>query len=195
MTANRKIVQLTLIFIGLFLILVTYFLYPKINKNKHLQEETFKNSITETKDDEKNLFENVEYRGLYRINKPFTIQSEKAYILTENPEIIYMTNMLVTLYMNNGRIIIVTSDKGRYNKETYDCFFEDNVKATDEKTIILAKNLDLLASEDSAVIYNNVVLTSDKGSLRADKIDYDLETKHYKISMFNDKKVKIKLIK
>ena len=195
MTANRKIVQLTLIFIGLFLILITYFLYPKINKNKYLQEETFKNSTTETKDDGKNIFENVEYRGIYGINKPFTIQSEKAYILTEDPEIVYMTNMHVTLYMNDGRIIIVTSDKGRYNKETYDCFFEDNVKATDEKTIILAKNLDLLASEDSAVIYNNVVLTSDKGSLRADKIDYDFETKYYQISMFSDKKVKIKLIK
>ena len=193
MTANRKIVQLTLIFIGLFLILVTYFLYPKINEKKRLQVETFKNGIAETKDDGKNIFENVEYKGIYHINKPFTIQSEKAYILSEDPKIVYMTNMHVTLYMNNGRIIKVTSDKGRYNKETYDCFFEDNVKATDEKTIILAKNMDLLASEDSAVIYNNVVLTNDKGSLRADKVDYDFETKYYHVYMFDNKKVKIKV--
>ena len=41
----------------------------------------------------------------------------------------------------------------------------------------------------------NVFLTNDKGSLRADKVHYDFETKYYQISMFSDKKVKIKLIK
>ena len=44
-------------------------------------------------------------------------------------------------------------------------------------------------------VYNNVFLTNDDGSLRADKVYYDFETKHYQISMFSDKKVKIKLIK
>ena len=103
--------------------------------------------------------------------------------------------MLVTLHTNNGKIVIITSDKGRYNKVTYDIYFKDNVRATDDETIILSENLDLLSSEDSATIYNNVVLTNEKGTLRADKVDYDFETRRYHISMFNDKKVKIKLIK
>ena len=51
-----------------------------------------------------------------------------------------------------------------------------------------------MASEDFVSIYNNVVLTNDDGSLRADKINYDFENKQYKISMFSDKKVKIRLI-
>ena len=76
-----------------------------------------------------------------------------------------------------------------------DCFFENNVKAIDGETTILAENLDLLATEDSATVYNNVFLTNDKGSLRADKVYYDFETKHYQVSMFSDNKVKIKLIK
>jgi len=103
--------------------------------------------------------------------------------------------MHVTLDMDDGRVIIITSDKGRYNKATYDCFFENNVKAIDGKTTVLAENLDLLATEDSATVYNNVFLTNDKGSLRADKVYYDFETKHYQVSMFSDDKVKIKLIK
>ena len=103
--------------------------------------------------------------------------------------------MRVTLDMDNGKVIIITSDKGRYNKVTYDCFFENNVKAIDGKTTVLAENLDLLATEDSATVYNNVFLTNDKGSLQADKVYYDFETKHYQVSMFSDKKVKIKLIK
>ena len=203
MTTNRKIVQLSLISIGFLLILVTYFLYPKINENKLFKENILKNSIVETDDnvteddvsDERSIFENIEYKGLYNINKPFTVRSERAYILEEETDVVYMTKMHVTLNMNDGRIIIITSDQGRYNKKTYDCFFENNVKTTDNKTIVLAENLDLLATEDSASIYNNVILTSEKGSLRADKINYDFETKYYQVSMFNDKKVKIKLIK
>ena len=106
-----------------------------------------------------------------------------------------MTNMEVTIEMQDGRIIVITSDKGIYNKNTYDCYFQDNVKATDGETILLSENIDLLASQDTAVIYNNVILTDDRGYLLADKVDYDFKTKYYKISMFNDKRIKVKLIK
>ena len=198
MTANKRIVQLSLISIGLFLILATYFFYPKIIKNKFLEGETVEDDLTKTDitgSKERNTFENVEYKGLYDMNKPFKVKSEKAYILIKDPDVIYMTNMHVTLDMDDGRVIIITSDKGKYNKVTYDCFFENNVKAIDGETTVLAENLDLLATEDSATVYNNVFLTNDSGSLRADKVYYDFETNHYQISMFSDKKVKIKLIK
>ena len=55
-------------------------------------------------------------------------------------------------------------------------------------------NLSLLATQNFVEIYNNVYLTNENGSLRADKVDYDFETKYYNISMFGDKKVKVKLI-
>ena len=195
MTANKIIVQLSLISIGLFLILATYFFYPKIIESKFLEEETVENAVIKTDIKERNTFENVEYKGLYDIDKPFKVKSEKAYILIKEPDVIYMTNMHVTLDMDDGRVIIITSDKGKYNKVTYDCFFENNVKAIDGETTVLAENLDLLANEDSATVYNNVFLTNDKGSLRADKVYYDFETKYYQVSMFSDEKVKIKLIK
>ena len=198
MTANKRIVQLSLISIGLFLILATYFFYPKMIKNKFLEGKTVEDDLTKTDitgSKKRNTFENVEYKGLYDMNKPFKVKSEKAYILIKEPDVIYMTNMHVTLDMDDGRVIIITSDKGKYNKVTYDCFFENNVKAIDGKTTVLAENLDLLATEDSATVYNNVFLTNDKGSLRADKVYYDFETKHYQVSMFSDDKVKIKLIK
>ena len=198
MTANKRIIQLSLISIGLFLILATYFFYPKITGNKFLEGETVEDVVTKTDitdSKERNTFENVEYKGLYDINKPFKVKSEKAYILIKEPDVIYMTNMYVTLDMDDGRVIIITSDKGTYNKVTYDCFFENNVKAIDGETTVLAENLDLLATEDSATVYNNVFLTNDKGSLQADKVYYDFETKYYHVSMFNDEKVKIKLIK
>ena len=88
----------------------------------------------------------------------------------------------------------ITSDQGRYNKITYDCFFEKNVKATDGDTKIFAENLDLLATENLVNIYNNVRINYPTGSLQADKIDYDFETKYFKVSMFQDETVKMKVI-
>ena len=52
-----------------------------------------------------------------------------------------------------------------------------------------------MATEEYAVIYNNVFMVNDEGSLLADKINYDFETEFYNVSMFSDEKVKIKLIK
>ena len=194
-TRGRNILQITLIFFGLLLIMSTYFLYPIIKGKKFVSEEVIKieeNKITDTKS---NFFENVEYTALYRNNNKFIVKSKKAFISNEELEIVHMTNMEVTIEMQDGRNIVITSDKGIYNKNTYDCYFQDNVKATDGETILLSENIDLLASQDTAVIYNNVILTDDRGYLLADKVDYDFETKYYNISMFNDKRIKVKLIK
>ena len=106
-----------------------------------------------------------------------------------------MQNMRVILYLKDGREINIVSDEGRYDKVTYDCFFEKNVRATDGETNIFAKNLDLLATENVVQIYNNVELMYPTGSLKADKIDYNFETKNFKVSMFNnEEKIKMKVI-
>tara|TARA_B100001079_G_scaffold108696_1_gene93508 strand:- start:1061 stop:1660 length:600 start_codon:yes stop_codon:yes gene_type:complete len=199
MTSNRKIIQFSLISIGVLLILATYFLYPKIEKNKLLEEKKIvkkdKDEIVIADKNEANIFEHVEYKGIYNIDTPFVINSDKANITKEEPDIVYMTNMSVILHLNDGRTVTITSDRGRYNKVTYDCYFENNVRAADGESLILAENLDLLSNKNTVSVYNDVVLTGNKGSLQADKINYDLSTRKFNISMFGDKKVKIKLIR
>ena len=194
MRSNRKTIQLILISLGVLLILITYILYPEIVKNKIGKNETLKKKETIQLGDKKiNVFDNVEYKGYYDLINPFTVKSKKAHIDEEMPDVVHMLNMKVTLHMKDGRIITISSDKGRYNKVSYDCFFEENVVATDQETTITSEKLDLFASNDSAKVYHNVVLVNDKGSLNADQIEYNLETRYYKISMFDDTRVKIKI--
>jgi len=188
---NQKI-QLGLIFVGFLLILITYLYFPYMKKTDYVENKTLE-KIDEQ--EEKTSFESVEYKGLYNLDTPFTIGSKKAYIMNEEPNVVYMTSMHVELYLTDGRIVNIFSDEGKYNKETYDCFFEKNVRATDGETNIFAKNLDLLATKNVVQIYNNVKLMYPNGSLKADKIDYDFETKNFKVSMFNDQPVKMKVIK
>ena len=196
MKQKQKKAQIILTSIGLILILITYFYYPYMKKVKFTDNQVVQKDGSNTPDiDQGTSFENVKYEGLYQINNTFSVMSEKAHILNKEPDVVYMTNMHVILYLDNGRIVNILSNKGRYNKVTYDCFFEDDVRATDEETKIFSDNLDLIATEDSVKIYNNVIVNYPEASLRADKIDYDFATKYFKVSMFDDKAVKIKVLK
>ena len=195
MKKKQKNIQIILVSIGLLLILATYFYYPYMNKVKLIENQSAKKGLERTLEDQSTAFENVQYGGLYDVDKPYTIMSEEAYILDKEPEFVYMTNVHTILYLSNGRIVNIKADKGKYNKVTYDCFFKQNVKATDGETKIFAENLDLLATSSSVKIYKDVILNYPTGSLVADKIDYDFETKYFKVSMFDDKTVKIKITK
>ena len=196
MKKKQQKIQIALISIGLLLIISTYFYYPLVKKAElakdQLQQKELEINITH---DKRTFFENVEYKGLYDLNKQFIIKSEEAYILNEEPDIVYMSTMHVKLYLSDGRIVNIISNKGSYNKRTYDCFFEDEVKATDGKTNIFADNLDLLATKNSVNIYNNVRLNDPTTSLQADKIAYDFETKYFKVSMFGDNTISMKVIR
>ena len=196
MKQKQKKAQIILTSIGLILLLITYFYYPYMQKVKFTDNQVVQKDGSNTLDiGQGTSFENVKYEGLYQINNTFSVMSEKAHILNKEPDVVYMTNMHVILYLDNGRIVNILSNKGRYNKVTYDCFFEDDVRATDEETKIFSDNLDLIATEDSVKIYNNVIVNYPEASLRADKIDYDFVTKYFKVSMFDDKAVKIKVLK
>lgn len=193
MTKNKKI-QVILFFAGFILIFLTYFLYPKVDK-KLSERVIIEDNQTETNEKTSNTFKNVEYQGIYNFNNNFTIEAEIAQILKDDPDVVLMNNMEANIIMNDGRTVVIFGDKGNYNKQNYDSFFEDNVKVTDGETVILADNLDLVASEDFMLIYNNVSVTNDSGNLIADKINYNFDTKFYKITMYGNKKVKGKLIK
>ena len=194
MKKKQRGVQFVLVSIGLLLIIATYFYYPSIKKDKILKDQSVnKDSQKVEHIDQSTSFENLEYKGLYNLDKPFRVKSKEAYILSEEPDIVYMENMHVILYLSENRIVEITSLKGRYNKENYNCFFDQDVLATDGETVITANNLDLLATKNIMKIYNNVNFDNITSSLQADKIDYNFKTKYFKVSMFDDKEIEMQV--
>ncbi len=195
MKKKQKTVQIALVTIGLFLFIITYLYYPSLKEVKTLKNQTTTDNLEKSHAEEQfTSFEELEYEGLYHFDKRFKVKSGKAYILYEEPDIVYMSDMHVILYLDDNRIVEITSSKGRYNKANYNCFFEQNVVATDGETIINAENLDLLATKNYVQVYNDVKLKNATGNLVADKVDYDFETKLFKISMFGDTPIKMKVI-
>ena len=196
MKKKQKKIQIALISIGILLILMTYFYYPYVNKFKLAKNQPTQKDLGDVSIDKSTSFENVEYKGLYADNQ-FTIQSEEAYILNgEDPDLLYMKNMRVVIYLNDGRVVTIISDEGHYNKRTYDMFFEKNFFADDGgATKISSDNLNMLAEKDAVEIFNNVNLVHDNGSLKADHVEYSFTSKYFVVSNFDDKDVKMKVIK
>ena len=133
---KQKKIQLILLFVGVFLFASTYLFYPSINnKDKTLDyianNETKKNIDTSSS----SSFENLEYKGMYNFTQPFTITSKEAYILNDQPNIVYMKKMHVKLFLIDGRVISITSDKGKYNKETLLLFKEAVFKFGNSTTL------------------------------------------------------------
>ena len=198
MRKKEKKIQAVLLIVGIFLIFLTYFYYPYVSKNKSVVEKKIQEDLSDISNTNKDItsFEDLEYQGFYDLDKKFVVKSKKAHINQDDPDFVIMKNMHVILYLKDGREVNIFSDEGKYNKENYDCFFEKNVRATDGDTKIFSDNLDLFGNESSVKIYNNVSINYPTGSLlRADKIDYDFEKKHFKISMFEDKRIKMKIFK
>ena len=163
------------------------------SEKKNILEDEIINLV---EGEDANIFENVEYNGIYNVNNTFILKSDKAKIFSASPNFVVMKKMHVTLFMNDGRVVIITSDSGTYNKVTHDSFFEKNVEATDGETIILGDKLDLVSTEKWAQIYNNVIVKDQtKSFLKADKILYDFTSELYQVSMLDNKKVKVKIIK
>ena len=196
MKKEQKRIQIFLFIIGILLILMTYFYYPYKNKSlveKNIQENEPR--IADDTSDSATSFQNLEYKGLYDLDKTFVVKSEKAHINENSPDIVHMVNMHVVLYLTDGRVVNIFSDKGTYNKSNYDCFFEQNVKASDGETKIFSDNLELLGDKSIVKIYNNVIVNYPTGSsLQADNVDYNFETKYFKVSMFDDKRIKMKVL-
>ena len=194
MKKKQKKAQLILISIGLILILLTYFYYPYINKNK-LQDNQFVQKDSEkTLNDSQSTFENIEYEGITSAMQKFSVKSEDAYILDKDPNLVFMQKMRVELYLNDGRIVKIISDHGKYHKISHDCWFEKNVVADDGETKIFSENMDLLATKNFVKIYQQVKVIHPTGSFQADQVDYDFETKYFKVSMFDEKTVKMKVM-
>jgi len=190
---KQKKIQFYLMLIGSILILGTYFYYPYTIKPRLTKNNVIGQDSTPSKTmDSSSTFVNMQYSGMY-LNEPFTIESNTAYILSKEPEMVYMQDMRVVLNLEDKRVVEITSDEGKYNKKTYDIFFKKNVVATDGNSEFFSDNLDLLATKNFARIYNNVNLSYENGSLVADSVLYDFQTKYFTVSMFDEDVIKMKV--
>tara|TARA_B100001996_G_scaffold210287_1_gene161367 strand:+ start:4028 stop:4597 length:570 start_codon:yes stop_codon:yes gene_type:complete len=189
MSSNKK--QLILFFAGIFLVIVTYIIYPRIGeetRNQYLVDQ-------QKSDSSDTIFENITYEGFDGNGNRFEIGSKIAEIKSDNPDITYMETVDAYFYLKDSRVVRVKSLFATYNRETNDIFFKDEVMIDDGESQLFSDNLDIVTSSNFVKVYNSVRFSENANWMVADQISIDLSKKISTISMYTDEQVKIKLKK
>ena len=187
MVNKKKIFQLSLVFIGLLIIFFTYF--TNFQKKTVSKQEIVKE---EFKEEEINKFEDVEYEGVDNSGNRFIIGSDYAQFEQERPEVINMEKIKCTFYFKDNTYLTIIADSGMFNNITNDMKFSDNVKMNYLENILFSDRAVFNNYENQLLVAGNVKGEGPQTNLQADELDFDLNTKNLKISMYSDERVNIR---
>lgn len=186
-----RIIQSSLLIVGLLIIFFTYY-----NKNQPYQEqiiskatqEKMKKQLLKESTSEGDVFYNIEYSGLDLAGNRYNLKSKEAY----NSKIKNVVNMKFVegiFYFKNDTILYIWSDKAVYNNITLDISFTENVVANYGDSELFADKADFSNSQGFLTISNNVRIKDDKGTMRADKLFFDVKKQTLDVASFNENKI------
>ena len=186
-----RIIQSSLLIVGLLIIFFTYY-----NKNQPYQEqiiskatqEKMKKQLLRESASEGDVFYNIEYSGLDLAGNRYNLKSKEAY----NSKIKNVVNMKFVegiFYFKNDTILYIWSDKAVYNNVTLNISFTENVVANYGDSELFADKADFSNSQGFLTISNNVRIKDDKGTMRADKLFFDVKKQTLDVASFNENKI------
>ncbi len=193
MTYRKKkllIIQIFLFLSGLIVLVFTY--YGKgTNKNQIITENNKYRVIDQkrSEDNDKDVFYNIEYAGIDFSGNRYRIKSKEARYSEESTDIVNMKYVEAVFYFKDNSLLKIFSDKGIYNNKTLDVKFEDNVKATHKNSKLFAENAEFSNSKEFLIISDKVKIIDNRGSIKADKLKFDLKNQTLDISSFDQNKI------
>jgi lipopolysaccharide export system protein LptA len=192
---NRKIIlQLFIIALMTSTSIIFYRTYFLNNSKKAVEvNNKTENKIVENIEENKNIIENFEYSVKNLNNDEYNITSKEATIDLNNPDLIYMKDVIAIMQTNKSPNIYIYSDNALFNKRTYETNFDTNVLIEYDIHEIKSDKLDFFLKENLVTISDNIKYKDVYTELLADKIKINLITKDAKIFM-NNKTEKIKTV-
>ena len=176
----RKIyIQLLLIFL---LAVITFFLFFKYFKKTNIEDD-LRGNIEQSINTSESLIENLKYLSTDKEGNEYKIEAKKGNIDKDNPDIIYLENVVAIILLKNSEYISIKSNFAKYNSKNFDTLFNDAVSVDYEDHLLTGNFLDLSFENNLVSIYDNVQYLSGFSSLSADKAEIDILNKNTKIFM------------
>ena len=179
-------------FMGLLILIISVLFFFKYFENDFKLSETnqlSKNTKIEL-NTSSNYIDNIDYKATDLDGNIYKITSEQAEIDQNNPNVMFLKNVIAYVYLKDSGVVKITSDFGKYNLENYDTIFSTNVIINYPAHKMTGEYLDFSFLNNLGTISRNVIYISDKNKLFADKIEINIATKDTKIFM-NDNNKKI----
>ena len=183
--SKKTVIQLLLIFL-IFLISLSFYLEyfndsPKTLKNKVLEKKTNINQNSSS-----TYIDNIDYVSFDAKGNRYNITAKQSEIKIENPDIMFLTDVIAYILIKDSETVKITSNFGKYNSKNYDTVFSENVIVIYPGHKITGEYLDFSFLKDLGTISKNVIYSGDKTNLFADKVEINLTTKDTKIFMENN---------
>ncbi len=191
-----SVFQIILIFLVIFILGIFYYIFFISNQaNLSSLEDKNEKKIEEINNEIKNQLINIEYNSSDENGNTYYINAEKAIVETNNlgNNNVNLEGVVSIINLKEKGIINVYSKSALYNKINNNTYFFDKVKVEYLDNVIYSENLDIIFTEKTSKVYNNVVLNNKKLNLTTDKIIIDMLTGDIKLEM-NDNLKKVKLI-
>ena len=187
-----RLFQAILLILGIIIIFITY-ADKDFLLNKKINKKTIPIIENETTGQKENIFYNIEYSGLDLAGNRYIIKSKEATTNASNQEIVNMKFVESFFYFKDDTVLKVKSDYGTYNNKTLDMFFNSNVKANYQNSVLFAENAEYSNSENFLSISGKVKIEDFKGTMFADKLLFDIKKSKLNITSFNDDKINANL--
>ncbi len=203
---NKILIQIILLISLLIISILTFDFYYKKNEPKKSEIKKTKNSIENTtSSDQENLIFDIKYSANNTAGDIFEIFSEYGETNSENPELMFLTNVKARIIFKNKdkESVNLTSNFANFNTKTFETTFIENVKIIRHDEKIEGDKLYMVLDQDEEILKNdpnkkenilrmsqNVLFQKPGYELKADILEIDLITKNLKIYMNNlDNKV------
>ena len=199
---NKKIIIqifLTTILVILSFLIFNFFYVPKEYK-QNLESKKKININNELNNNDKNIIKDIEYSLNNDKGNIYRVIADLGEVKTDNPDLMFLTNVTATVIFSDKMNIILTSDFANFNSKTFETTFLNNVQVKkeneiitgDELYLVLEKNnkedLDKSNIEENLIrISYNVIYKKPGYNLKADILELDLITKNIKIYMLDEK--------
>ena len=178
----------------LILAIITSLLFFKYFKKTNVEVD-LRSNIEQSINTSESLIEDLKYLSTDKEGNEYKIEAKKGNIDKDNPDIIYLENVIAIISLKNSELISIKSNFAKYNSKSFDTLFNDAVIVDYEDHLLSGNFLDLSFEDNLVSIYDNVQYLSGFSSLSADRAEIDILNKKTKIFMESPgKKVLIKNI-
>ena len=185
--------QLSFLIAGILIILFTYLQKNNQNQNQIISENLQKKieQQIQTKENQSgNTFYNVKYSGVDLEGNRYSIISKEGAASELDSNIVSMKEVTATFYFKDDTNLLITSDLAKYNNNTLDISFKNNVKAIYQESKLFADEAKFSNSDNFLTVSKNVKVIDPKGTMNADKLLFDIEKKTLNIVSLKNNVIK-----
>jgi len=183
---KKIIIQLLLLIVLLGVIASFFYIYFEKKENfKEKNKTTIKNVESEIDNETGTLIKDIVYSFSDQSGNYYELFSELGKIDIKDSEKMFMTNVKAIVYLKNSAPINIVSKYANYNKVSHETNFFENVEVTHLIHKATSENLDISFSNNTALMYNNIIYNKPGTQLTADRLEIDLITKNSKVFMDN----------